>query len=96
MNQVAAGSEALDNQVNHQIEKLFKIEKNRWDRIVSETVLNFLPLFAIYILLPKVYMSEVMLIQIAALVILSSFLLRGFVCGVTFLSIYVEIGKRRD
>ena len=56
MNQVKrgakAGSEALDNQVNHQIEKLFKIEKNRWDRIVSETVLNFLPLFAIYILLP--------------------------------------------
>ena len=39
-------------------------------------------------------MSEVMLIQIAALVILSSFLLRGFVCGVTFLSIYVEIGKK--
>lgn len=46
------GADKLDKQVNLKIEELFRIEKNRWDRIFTETALNFLPLFAIYVILP--------------------------------------------
>ena len=38
-------------------------------------------------------MSYVSLIEIAALAVFTTFLLRGFVCGVTFFTIYVDIGK---